>query len=320
MNILIVGTTYTKFGKDNRDIGDLNLETCNQTLENANTNIGRIEKIGIIGTGIMGVQLAEIIIRYGFKVVLKSRNNEHNTKTIKKIEERLLRRMSPEEKDKILQNITFTTEFAELTNMDLVIECIIENEEAKKELFRKLEKVCSNKTIFSSNTSSLSIDIIGSSIHNPKRIICTHFFNPVEKMQLVEINQGKFTSQETTNSVVNFVKILEKKPIIIRESPGGIVNRLLFSLINEAGYMLEEGKISKEEIDKAMKMGVNHPMGPLELSDFIGIDITYEILRKFSSTIPDFKLPAPIFKKMIEEGKLGKKVNRGFYDYQSVSR
>lgn len=277
-----------------------------------------IGKIGIIGTGVMGTQITLVCAKNNFEVVSKTRSKENVKNFSKKIEQILSKNASKEDVDKLLKKIIVTKNLQDLSDVDIVIECIIENEDAKKKLFNCLENICSKKTIFATNTSSLSIDKIASKLNYPKRFIGIHFFNPVEKMQLVEIIKGRKTSKKTEEISKNFVKKMDKTSITINDSPGAVVNRLLFSLINEAGYMFEEGVASIEEIDNAMKLGAKHPMGPFELVDFIGIDVTYEILKTLNFSLKNFKAPAKIFQKMLREGKLGRKIGIGFYDYKKL--
>ncbi|MDD5453907.1 MAG: 3-hydroxyacyl-CoA dehydrogenase family protein [Candidatus Ratteibacteria bacterium] len=272
-----------------------------------------MKTIGIIGTGIMGTQLTCFFLSRGFKVIVKTHTENNTEEQIKKIGARINKYYPggiP------LNNIVITSDFKKLRDVDLVIDCIIENLTAKQELFQILEKTCSRKTIFASNTSSISINKIALPTDRLKQTVVIHFFNPVEKMHLVEINAGAITTVETIDKAVELVKSLGKTPIVMRNIPGGIVNRLLFASINEAGYMLEETGLTIKNIDAAMKLGLNHPMGLLELADFIGLDTVYNILTTFNSTIAGFKPPARIFEQMIEQGKLGRKTGSGFYEYK----
>ena len=261
-----------------------------------------VERIGIIGTGTMGKQLAQFIAEHGFEVDLKSRTVESLEKAVEKI------------KDKTLKHINLTTRFDELSGADIIIECIIENREAKRQLFKKLDGLPKD-IILATNTSSLSINDFLPIVSDPRNVIGIHFFNPVRKMSLVEIIKGVDTSKRTLERTVDFVRRLDKTPIIIDDSPGFIVNRLLFTMINEAGYLLMENIASVQEIDISMKLGTAHPLGPFELADYIGIDVTYEIIKNLSLSLQTFKSPAKVFKKMIETGKLGRKTKRGFYEY-----
>jgi len=274
-----------------------------------------IKKVGIVGTGIVGVQLAQLVAMQGFQTVLKSRDAGKLDSVIQKIEKRLMKYMSAEDKDKVIGNITFTSGFDELEDADLIIECIIEDVFEKAELFKHLEHICSQKTVFATNTSSLPVNLIASQLRNPQRLVGIHFFNPIERMRLVEIVSGEKTSKKTADVAVNFTKQLYKIPVMMKDSPGGIVNRLLFLMINEAGYMMEQG-IAVEDIDRAMEMGANYPMGPLRLADVVGIDITYEIIKNLADLYEHYKKPAPVFKRLIGEGRLGIKAGEGFYNYQ----
>lgn len=273
-----------------------------------------IKKVGIIGSGVVGLQLAQFVAMQGFATILKSRERTQLNSAAGKIEKRLMKYMSVSEKDKIIRNIVFTTDYGMLSDADIVIDCIVEDEAKKQHLFKQLESVCQERTIFATNTSSLSVDALGSVLKNPERFVCMHFFNPIEKMRLVEVITGSRTAAETGRRIIQFAKQLNKVPIVMKDSPGGIVNRLMFLMINEAAYMLAEG-ILPEDIDKAMEMGANYPMGPCRLADFVGIDISYEIIINLSKVYDHFRPPAPIFADLIKEGRLGRKTGRGFFEY-----
>jgi len=288
---------------------------CDEEDELCITDRGlTVHKVGIVGSGVVGIQLAQFAAMQGFATILKSRERMQMNSAATKIEKRLLKYMSASEKDSIIRNITFTVDYDMLSDVDIVIDCVIEDEIKKQNVFRQLDNICSEHTIFATNTSSLSINSIATALKNPERFVGMHFFNPIEKMRLVEIIVGAKTSMETVKRVIQFAKQLDKIPIEIKNSQGGIVNRLLFLMINEAGYMLENG-ISAEDIDKAMEMGANYPMGPCRLADFVGIDITYEIIVNLSKVYDHFKGPAPIFTELIKKGWLGKKTGRGFFEY-----
>ena len=236
----------------------------------------RISKIAIVGTGYMGVSLTLVIAKAGYSVILKSRTSESLEFALKKIETNLKRelennKISKKEFNEVFGHLSGTTDFVNLSNSDLVIEAIIENFKAKGKLFKELDMVCAAHTIFASNTSSLSITELAKSCKRPDKFIGLHFFNPPAKMKLVEVVKGNMTSNQSINNAIDFASSIGKKPILVNDSPGFIVNRLLFPMINEAINALMEGVACKEDIDASMRLGANHPMGPLELADLIGL-------------------------------------------------
>jgi len=271
---------------------------------------------GVIGTGLLGMQICEYLITSGYVTVLKTRDPLAISTIQSKITARLQKSHTLESAKEILKLLVVTTSFSEIKSCDLIIEAVPEKFELKTEVFRELSKICDKKTIFSTNSSSLSISKLATFSDRPDKFIGIHFFNPVKRMDLVEVVVGEKTSEETTNRIVSLLTNLKKKPIIVKDSPGYIVNRLLLPQINEAIIMLEEGIASKEDIDTAVKLGLNHPMGPFQLADYIGLDICLsilEVLDKESTMIKN--KPAALLYKMCEEGKLGIKTKEGFYKY-----
>jgi len=297
----------------NKFIPNLKVSHKNNLIKE-NKKLDNINKVGIVGTGTMGLQLAQLIAQHGFKVVLKTRSKKRLSTISNKLKKIFLSSMSGKDAKKVFSNIHLTNNFSDLANLDLIIDCIVENEKLKKLLFKKLNILCSKNTILATNTSSISISKIQSVVPNPNTVIGIHFFNPLIKIKLVEIIKGKDTSRLTVERSIQFVNKLDKSPLLIKDIPGFIVNRLLFSMINEAAYIFEDG-IDVQKIDKAMKLGANHPMGPFELADFIGIDIVYEIIKNLNFSSSKFKAPAKVFKNMIQVGKLGRKTKEGFYKY-----
>lgn len=275
------------------------------------------EKIGIIGTGVMGTGIAYVFLSAGYKVTLIDKTKKFLDSAIRKIEEDLSRNRSVAEKNKIIKNIKLTTDLSVLKNVDVAIEAITEDIKAKKLLFKKINKILSKEKIITTNTSSLSIDELASVISKPERFAGMHFFNPVSKMNLVEVVAGKKTSEATINKIKGLLEKINKTPIIIKNSPCFIVNRLLMPYLNEAMWELYEGVATAEDIDVAARLGLNHPIGPLALADLIGFDVVFAIMKNLYQKTKDKKyLPCPILKKMIKEGKLGRKTKEGFYNYE----
>ena len=273
-------------------------------------------KIGVIGTGSLGSQIAEYMLLRGYPTIIKTRTESSIDAIRKKIEKKLAKKLSEKELNALLKNLLVTTGYSKLNTCDLIIEAAAEDINIKKEIFRKLSEVCNEQTIFATNTSSLSIDEFAKVTDRPDKFIGMHFFNPVHKMELIEVVVGDATSVATKDIITQFAIGLDKKPIVVKNSPGFIVNRYLLPQINEAIRMLEEGISSKEDIDSAIKLGLNHPMGPLELADFIGLDVCKSILEVLAEGFEVERLrPAKLLCEKVSEGKLGFKSGEGFYTW-----
>lgn len=273
------------------------------------------KKIGVIGTGLMGKQLAQFFSQNGYSVILYSRTEEGAVKAIKKIEKGLSKTKDPQEIKIITSRIDPTNDLSRLKDAELVVESVIEDMEIKKQLFSDLGSICQENAIIATNTSSLPITELAAYVFKPERFIGMHFFNPVSKMHLVEIVHGKDTSKQTIKYVTDLSNELGKTPIMVKDSPGFIVNRSLMPFINEAVSLLQEG-VSPVDIDNAIKLGLNHPMGPLALADLIGLDICVSIMKTLYKGLNDARyIPSPMFYELIDKGHLGKKAGKGFYDY-----
>jgi 3-hydroxybutyryl-CoA dehydrogenase len=284
-------------------------------FESENNN-SRDLVIGIVGTGLLGSQIAHYILEYGYKTIIKTRSEDQKFLISNKIRKKLSKKLTAPQAEKCLQRLHTTTDYSDLFECNIVIEASAENIDIKKQIFKELSLACNEKCIFATNTSSLSIDTLAEASNRPDKVIGMHFFNPVHKMDLVEIILGENTSQSTKNLSFDFSIDLNKSPVVVKNSPGFIVNRYLLPQINEAIRMLEEGVSSREDIDSAIKMGLNHPMGPLELADFIGLDICLSILEVLSEGLGSERFkPAELLSAMVNEGKLGVKSGEGFYKY-----
>ena len=280
-----------------------------------------VRNILVVGAGQMGTGIAQVFAASNFQVTLVDLNEEilNNAKTtITKSVSRLVdKKIIPlSAKSEILENLTFSTSLDSTIDFDLVVEAIIENLTAKKSLFQQLESTCSPDTIFASNTSSFSITELSPSPQRSSKMIGMHFFNPPTRMELIEVIKGAKTSEETFSKVIELAKTVNKTPIPVIESAGFIVNRLLASFLNEAYFMLQEGIASIEDIDSAVKLGLRHPMGPFELSDFIGLDTMLFIIEYLHDELGEDKYrPCPLLRKMVRSGDLGRKTGKGFYSY-----
>jgi 3-hydroxybutyryl-CoA dehydrogenase len=280
-----------------------------------------MKNIVVIGGGTMGNGIAHTAAASGFDVTLVDVNEGILNRAVSTITANLQRgvdkgKMTAEERDAIVGRIRPTTNVEAITEADIVIEAIIEQLGAKTELFAKLDKVTRPDCILASNTSSISITKIAAATQRPEKVIGMHFMNPVPVMTLVEVIRGIATSDETWQKVEDLSKKMGKTPIEVNDYPGFISNRVLMPMINEAIFTLYEGVATREAIDGVMKLGMNHPMGPLTLADFIGLDVCLAILRVLEQGFGDPKYrPCPLLVKMVDAGWLGRKSGRGFYEY-----
>ncbi len=279
-----------------------------------------IQKIGVIGAGTMGGGIAQVAARSGFEVILEDVNEKYAEAGFAKIKERLEKRagegkLENSEVVRILSNIKTSASLEDCKNTDLIIEAVIEKEEVKEQVFKELDKICPEETIFATNTSSISITRLARVTNRPERFVGMHFMNPAFIMKLVEVVRGLRTSQETINSTIYVSEKMGKIPVPVNDFPGFVSIRVLMPMINEAIYCLQEGVASRESIDTIMRLGANHPMGPLELADFIGLDVCLDAFEVLHSELGDKYRTCPLLRKMVAGGKLGRKSGEGFYEY-----
>ena len=278
-------------------------------------------KICVIGSGTMGNGIVQTFATKGHKVVIKGHRQESLDKAIASLDKGLSKlvekgKITSEDKDITMSNISTTLSYEDIKDADLVIEAIVEDIKVKETVFKELDEICEAKTMLATNTSSLSITEIASFTKRPEKVIGMHFFNPVPVMKLTEIITGQKTSVETFDTVFKIASDIGKVPVRVEESPGFVVNRILVPMINEAVGILSENVASKEDIDESMKLGANHPIGPLALADLIGLDVCLAIMEVLYNEFSDSKYrPHPLLKKMVRANNLGRKTGKGFYEY-----
>jgi 3-hydroxybutyryl-CoA dehydrogenase len=278
-------------------------------------------KAFVIGAGTMGAGIVQAFAEAGFEVVMRDLKEEFIDRGYGGIEKNLSKaaakgKITEERKAQILKNITTTTYLDMAKDADIVIEAAVENMRIKKEIFAELDEICKPGCILATNTSSLSITEVASATNRPDKVIGMHFFNPVPVMKLVEVIKGIATSEETKDKVVEMAKTLGKDPVEVEEAPGFVVNRILIPMINEAVGVLADGVATAGDIDTAMKLGANHPIGPLALGDLVGNDVCLAIMETLYTEFGDSKYrPHPLLRKMVRAGYLGRKTGKGFFEY-----
>jgi 3-hydroxybutyryl-CoA dehydrogenase len=290
-------------------------------MSSAVSGLPTIETIAVIGAGTMGHGIAQVAAAAGFRVLLNDVDREALARGVRAIEGNLakgiqLGKLTENDRDRALQRIRGTTRLEECATADLIIEAAPEKLELKRDILRQLDDVSDHPFIFASNTSSLSITDIATSAKRPETVVGMHFFNPVHIMRLVEIVVGKQTSDDTVQTVTNAGRKMRKEPIVVKDVPGFASSRLGVALGLEAMRMLEQGVASARDIDTAMELGYNHPMGPLRLTDLVGLDVRLSIAEYLHGELGSETFrPPEVLRRMVSEGKLGKKTGQGFYDW-----
>ncbi|WP_404322867.1 3-hydroxybutyryl-CoA dehydrogenase [Cytobacillus firmus] len=281
-----------------------------------------VKNIMVIGAGQMGSGIAQVCAQAGYSVILNDLKPEFVERGLAVIKKNLSRhvekeRMTADEMEAVLKNVTASSDLQDAKNVELVIEAAVENMEIKTKIFSQLDEIAPEHAILASNTSSLPITEIAAATKRPEKVIGMHFMNPVPVMKLVEIIRGLATADEVYQTIEDITKTLKKVPVEVNDFPGFVSNRILMPMINEAIFTLYEGVATKEAIDEVMKLGMNHPMGPLTLADFIGLDTCLYIMETLHEGFGDDKYrPCPLLRKYVKAGWLGKKTGRGFYVYE----
>lgn len=280
-----------------------------------------INKVMVIGAGQMGSGIAQVCAQSGYEVLLNDMNEEALNNGMKNIDKHLTRsvekkRLTNEEKDQTLSRLSASHKLGDAADCDMVIEAVVENMEVKTAVFQKLDKITQKEAILASNTSSLPITEIAAVTERPDKVIGMHYMNPVPVMKLVEVIRGLQTSDQTFETVTAMAKKLNKTSVEVNDSPAFVANRILMPMINEAIFTVQEGVASPEDIDTVMELGMNHPMGPLTLADFIGLDTCLSIMEVLYEGFGDSKYrPCPLLRKYVKAGWLGRKTGRGFFQY-----
>ncbi|MDH2900869.1 MAG: 3-hydroxybutyryl-CoA dehydrogenase [archaeon] len=278
-------------------------------------------RVGVIGAGAMGHGIAQVFAQGGFNVKLNDVSLDFINSGIRKIEANLSRsvekgKMSEDDKKAALSRVLPTASLDEFKDREFVVEAVLEKIEVKRDVFKKLDRICGRDTVLASNTSSIPITELAALVSNPQRVAGMHFFNPVPVMKLIEIVQALQTSISTIEIIRALSLRLGKTPVVVKDNAGFVSNRVVCPMINEAIFAYEQGIASKEDIDTVMKLGMNHPMGPLELADFVGLDIVLDVLDVLYREYEDPKYRAsPLLRNMVRAGYLGRKTKKGFYEY-----
>lgn len=280
-----------------------------------------MKKIGVLGAGTMGAGIAQVLLQGGYEVAMRARRESSIESGKAKIEKNFSKMVAKEkiseaDKTEFLSKLQISTELDIFKDSDIIIEATTENMEAKKELAKQIDEICKEDAIFATNTSSLSITEIAACMKHPEKVIGMHFFNPVPVMKLVEVIKGFATDEAVNKEIIEMTEKIGKTPVQVEEGPGFVVNRILLPMINEGIGILADGLASAEDIDKAMKLGAGHPMGPLALADLIGLDVCLAIMETLYSEFGDSKYrPHPLLRKMVRSNNLGMKTGKGFFDY-----
>ena len=274
--------------------------------------VDEIKKIGVIGAGTMGRGIAQVFALYDYPVILVDTEEAILQKAVEKLKEFT----DPDLWRKVSSLIVTSTDPEKLKDCDLIVEAVFEDISVKKEVLKSINSVCRKTAIIATNTSSISINKLAAEVADPSRFIGMHFMNPPRVMKLVEIIRGKKTSEKTVEAITELTKRLDKIPAVVNDSPGFVSNRLLFALIGEAIKLLEKGVSTREDIDTVMTHGMNHPMGPIKLADFIGLDVCLDIMQVIYEDLNDDRYkPSQLLETLVRDGKLGRKTGEGFYKY-----